>query len=280
MGVSKSIAAHYDRGDIASRVFAGLQASGKNLDALTREDLAPVDQFHARGTMATLELLELAAMPEGCNVLDVGGGIGGSARLISAKLKAHVTVLDLSVDFCLAGERLTRQMGQDKQVSFKHGDATDMPFPDAGFDAVWTQHSSMNVADKTALYREAFRVLRPGGKLALHEVMGGFVTPPHFPVPWANQSCTSFLAPATEVNAIIHAAGFTELKWLDVTEPTRAWAQQTRAALEAQVGRPPALGLSTILGAETGHMTMNFIRNLLEDRVTVFCGVFQKAHTL
>ncbi len=46
-----------------------------------------------------------------------------------------------------------------------------MPFADASFDVVWTQHASMNIADKDRLYAEMHRVLGPGRRLALYDIL-------------------------------------------------------------------------------------------------------------
>jgi cyclopropane fatty-acyl-phospholipid synthase-like methyltransferase len=69
---------HYGRGDLGTTILAALQAAGKNPQRLTPDDLAPVDQFHTAGKQATLELMHLAALQAGMEVLDVGGGLGGN----------------------------------------------------------------------------------------------------------------------------------------------------------------------------------------------------------
>ncbi|MCX6048162.1 MAG: class I SAM-dependent methyltransferase [Chloroflexi bacterium] len=184
----QQVANHYERGDVGARILAALAAAGKPVDALTPDDLAPVDQFHIRGPLATRELLHLAELTEGSTVLDVGGGLGGPARVLASELGCHVTVLDLAEAFCQAGELLTARTGLQAFVTFRQGNALDLPFPDESFDAVWTQHSSMNIEDKQQLYREMARVLRPGGKLAFNEILAGAGQPLHFPVPWASHA--------------------------------------------------------------------------------------------
>jgi ubiquinone/menaquinone biosynthesis C-methylase UbiE len=97
-------------------------------------------------------------------------------------VRQKVTVLDLTQEYCRVGELLIARTGLSDWVSFQQGSALDMPFPDARFDVVWTQHSSMNIADKARLYAEVRRVLRPAGRLAFHEIMAGPVQPIHFPL--------------------------------------------------------------------------------------------------
>jgi hypothetical protein len=63
---------HYGGRDLANAILAGLQAAGKDLQALNPDDLAAVDQLHFRGKEATLELAQLAGLKSGLRVLDVG----------------------------------------------------------------------------------------------------------------------------------------------------------------------------------------------------------------
>jgi SAM-dependent methyltransferase len=160
-------------------------------------------------------------------------------------------------------------------VSFEHGNALALPFPAESFDAVWTQHSSMNIADKRQLYTEIHRVLRPGGRLALHEIMAGPEGTPHFPVPWARESSVSFLPAPGDIRALLRGLGLQERAWDDQTAPTLAWVRQRVAA--AAGGPPPPLGLHLLLGADTGAMFANLTRNLDEGRVTVVMAVWEKA---
>ena len=127
------------------------------------EGLAPLDQLHIRGKEATLDLARLAELTPGMLVLDVGGGIGGPARTLANEFGCVVTVLDLTEEFCRVGEMLTARTGLSDRVTFRPGNALDMPFPSSSFDRVWVQHSSMNIAAKERLFAEIHRVLRPGG---------------------------------------------------------------------------------------------------------------------
>ena len=270
-----SLNAHYGRGDLLAAIEAGLAATGKT--ALTVDDLAPVDQFHSRGKDATLELLELARVEPGMRVLDVGGGIGGPARLLAHVNRCRVTVVDLTEEFCRVGEALTKRVGLDALVEFRHGNALALPFPDASFDLAWTQHSTMNIADKARLFRELARVLSPGGRLAMHEVMAGPEQPAHFPVPWARTAEISFLVTADEFRRHATAAGLREQTWRDASTESLEWFRARTNALRAATGAPrPPLGLHQILGEDFPAMIANVARNLEERRVAVAMGVWTR----
>jgi SAM-dependent methyltransferase len=269
----RTVGEHYRRDNLTEEILEALRAAGKDPDTLAAGDLAPVDQFHTRGREATLDLARLAGVTSGMRVLDVGGGLGGPARTLASEFGCPVEVLDLTEDYCRAGETLTRMTNLADLVTFKHGDALDMPYPDEGFDLVWTQHSSMNIADKERLYKEIRRVLRPGGRLALHEITAGPNAPVRFPVPWAREPSISHLRPPEAIRALIPAAGFRELAWLDETSSATEWFRQRLAA--APAGGPP-LGLSLLLGADFPEMFRNQVRNLGEARIRVIQAVFER----
>ena len=264
---------HYGRPGLGQVVLDALRAAGKDLEALTPDDLAPLDQFHTRGRDATLALARLAGLSADMSVLDVGGGLGGPARMLAQEFGCRVTVLDLTEEYCRVGSELTRRAGLAGRVEFRDGTALEMPFGEAAFDAVWTQHSSMNVEDKERLYREIRRVGRPGGRLAMHEIVAGTASPIHFPVPWARDPEWSFLRPPEDVRRLIAGLGFKELAWTDESAASLDWFRQ-RAPQAAAA--PPALGLHLLLGADFGLMFRNQVRNLEEGRVAIVMAVWQR----
>ena len=265
---------HYGRGDLAEKILAALRAAGKDPDALNVEDLAPVDQFHTHGKKATLDLARRAGITAGKRVLDVGGGPGGPARTLASESGCTVEVLDITEEFCRAGEMLTVRTGLSDLVSFRHGSALDMPYPDGSFDVVWTQHSSMNIADKEQLYQEIYRVLRPGGRLALHEILAGPTSPIHFPVPWARDPALSHLQPPETLYSLIATTGFTELAWMDETASATRWFRQRLPATPPE--DPPPLGLHLLLGPDFDEMLRNQARNLEEHRISILKAVFER----
>ena len=168
---------------------------------------------------------------------------------------------------------LTQRLGLSDRVAHQQGNALALPFPDAHFDMVWTQHSTMNIELKANIYAEFQRVLRPGGRYASQEILRGENTPVYFPVPWARDPSISFLeAPAT-IRAIIEAAGFRAKHWIDETPKAREWYD--KRVQTAASGLPP-LGIHLLLGEDMMSMSQNQIRNLKEKRIAIFQAVFEK----
>jgi SAM-dependent methyltransferase len=220
MSETDTIEAYWGRAGLGQAILDALAASGKNLQALTVDDLAPSDQFHGGGKAATVRLARLAKLRPGMRVLDVGGGLGGPARTLAVEFGCRVTSIDLTATYVHAAETLTARLGLGDHVTHDIANALTLPFDDASFDVVWTQNSGMNIADKPRLYAGFHRVLRPGGLLAIQEPMAGPVEPPIFPLMWARDAGASFLRRPPEMLVLIEAAGFVVSAWDDVTTET------------------------------------------------------------
>ena len=80
MSEAAAVQRHYTRFDLAERIVDALRQSGADLEALTLDDLGPIDEFHIRGREATTELAALGALSPGTSVLDVAGA-GNALRV-------------------------------------------------------------------------------------------------------------------------------------------------------------------------------------------------------
>lgn len=267
------VSQHYDAPDLAATILQALQDSGIDPDHFDYNALSPVDQFHTGGKRATLALAKQAGVSAEMTILDVGGGLGGPARALAAEFGCQVSVLDLTPAYTHAGAVLTERSGLQDRVRFHTGDALHMPFNDAQFDLIWLQHCTMNIAAKQRLFHEIRRVLRPHGRVVLHEVAAGALQPIHFPVPWASESSFSFLEPADKLRTLVAAAGFDELSWHDTTPTATDWFRTRVAGLPDTL---PPLGLHLLLGSRFRPALENILQNLEEERIVVIEAVLQK----
>jgi len=131
----------------------------------------------------------------------------------------------------------------------------------------------MNIADKERLYQEIHRVLRPGGRLALHEILAGPTSPIHFPVPWARDPSITHLQPPETIRALIPTTRFTELVWADETASVTQSFQQRPPATTSEC---PPLGLPLLSGPDFGEMFRNQVRILEEHRISILKAVFER----
>jgi ubiquinone/menaquinone biosynthesis C-methylase UbiE len=212
-----AIDAHYGRSGPMRLLGAAIHDAVGTEGPVDPDALEVYEEFHVGARPATMRLAELAEPGQGMRVLDVGAGVGGPARLLARRFGCRVTALDLTEEFCRLAEELTARTGLSDAVTVVQGNALDLPFADAAFDLVWTQHASMNIADRERLYAEIRRVCAPDGRFALYDVLAGPEGAPRYPLPWADEPAISSLRTAEEQRALVTAAGFRELVWEDAT---------------------------------------------------------------
>jgi ubiquinone/menaquinone biosynthesis C-methylase UbiE len=266
MSDDRDVVAHYASGDLLTRLNAALAEDGVDPARATQEDLAPYDQFHGRGLDATLEIAALMQAGPADHLLDIGSGIGGPARFFAVRFGCRITGIDLTPEFCDVARRLTRQLGLQDRVRFETGNALALPFASAQFDGAYSMNVSMNIPDKETFYREAHRVLKPGGWLVLSEIARGTGAEPEYPTPWARTAASSYLVTAEATRAGLAAAGFEIVVLEDKSEAARAFSALSRAMV-ARGEKPPHRAVMLIHGAIAAEATANTGRAAADGRI-------------
>jgi sarcosine/dimethylglycine N-methyltransferase len=264
MSDAAAVARHYGNDGIAARVIAALRAASGADAAVTPDNLAQFDHFHGRGLAGTREIAARLALKPGERLVDIGSGIGGPARWFAATSGVQVTGVDLTPEFCDAAEALNAATRLAGQVRIVQGSALALPLADAAFDAGYSQNVVMNIADKLLFYREAFRVLRPGGRLALSNLCAGPAGEPYFPAPWATTGDTSFLQTPEAMRTDLAAAGFEIVDFRDIT-PEMVEAQR-RFRERSGNGDAPVVAVDIIMGERAAEMKRNAARTIEDGR--------------
>jgi ubiquinone/menaquinone biosynthesis C-methylase UbiE len=124
---------------------------------------------------------------------------------------------------------------------------------------------AMNIDDKERLYAEVWRVLQPGGRFGIYDLLQGAGGEVLYPVPWARDASTSFLVSPPELRSLLEAAGFEVMRWRETAAEARQWLEQMKAR-PAEPGALPS-NLRLLYGEDSGPIVQNLSRNLMEDRV-------------
>jgi sarcosine/dimethylglycine N-methyltransferase len=228
----------YTETDLVARIE---RLAGADLAALTQAQRDQFDQFHSGGSEAVDRLLPSLQLAPGMTVLDIGAGFGGPARQIARSAGCTVVGVDITPAYVDTAQALTRTAGLDNQVSFICGDIGALDRD--GFDAAYTMHVQMNVADKKTFFAEIARRLRPWARFATFEVCVNGATHPAPPLPWSLDGTDSHLATADQLRDTIASSGFEVLEWVDETQWVLRWFEDLgkRAAAGGSAATLPAL---------------------------------------
>ena len=274
MTVEADVAAHYTTGSLFERVRAALAALGVDPDTATVADLKACDEFHTGGIEATEALLDQLTITSTTDVLDIGSGIGGTARLLADRHGCRVVGVDLTPEFVETAAALSDMVGAGDRVEFKVGSALDLPVADASADLALLLHVGMNIENKARLFREARRALRPGGTLAAFDVMrdaddSALV----FPLPWSERPETSFVAAPDVYRDAAQKAGL-EL----VTERGRrdfALDFFARVFAKIEEAGPSPLGIHLMMRETAGEKLQNYVANVEARRIAPVEMIFR-----
>ncbi len=199
---------------------------------------------------------DLAAIPEGANlglgcgnptqllslrpgevVLDLGSGAGVDCFVAARHVGpfGRVIGVDMTPEMVSKSRALARASGRSN-VEFRLGEIEHLPIEDASVDVVLSNCVINLVPDKAQVYREAFRVLRPGGRLAVADVLATRPIPQEIrndPESWA--SCSSGALTREEVSERLRAAGFDSIEVTTHADraPTESLAAQAEIGVVA-----------------------------------------------
>jgi sarcosine/dimethylglycine N-methyltransferase len=258
----------YTETDLVARIE---RLAGADLAALTQAQRDQFDQFHSGGSEAVDRLQPSLRLAPGMTVLDIGAGLGGPARQIARSSGCTVVGVDITPAYVDTAQALTRTAGLDNPVTFVCSDIA--AFDRNDFDAAYTMHVQMNVADKKTFFTEIARRLRPGARFATFEVCLTVDSQPPPPLPWSLDGTDSYLATAAELADTIASSGFETLEWVDETPWVLRWFENLgkRIASGGSAATLPAL-----LNDGPTRM-MNFAVALATGLISVHRGSFIRA---
>ena len=269
------VEAHYTSQSLGEAILAALKAAGKDLDHLTPDDLAPVDEFHGGQRPATIRLAELVGFTGSERVLDVGSGLGGPSRYLAWRYGCRVSGVDLTTEFVRVAEMLTRLTGLVDKVDYRQGSALDLPFEDAELRCrVVAERGDEHCRPRPPLPRDA-----PGAETGRQARAAGGRRRSGRPAALSGAVGTGSRVSAFSIRrarpaAKLEAAGFRVLVWQDTTA-AGIGSRQRRGQAAASAHRR-RLGTHLILGDDWQAMFHNSARNLEERRTELFNAVLER----
>ncbi|WP_430429797.1 class I SAM-dependent methyltransferase [Parasphingorhabdus sp.] len=261
MEVDRQVAEHYQHGNLLKSIAAGLDQLGKSPADVTIEDLAPVDEFHIGGRIASKHFLDQLELAPDMQVLDVGCGLGGAARYAAENYQVDVTGVDLTAEYIETGQILCDWVDLSKRVVLQIENALSMSFENACFDRAYMMHVGMNIEDKHGLFAEIYRVLAPGAIFGIYDIMQGRSGDLSYPVPWATSSTTSWLADSEKYKQSLQHAGFTIVSEQDRRDFALQFLDDLQRAKLSSSGLPP-LGLHNLMQDTASEKITHMVENI------------------
>ena len=265
-GTAQAVAFYSGHPISAALVLTRLRAARGGLDGMRPEDLWAHDQDHFGGLAANDALADLAGIGPGSRVADFCAGLGGPARYYAHTRGAEVTGVELTPARVAGASELSRLVGLQDRVRVVHGDVTQVPLPDGAFDAVVSQEALLHVPDKGAALAEAWRVLRPGGRLAFSDwACHAPLDADDAALMWQGMAAQT-LQSLDGYRALLERAGFTGIAIEDMTE---TWGPILRERLRMyQAMRGEAAAAGTPPGDDAFHRSyVRFVELILQRRL-------------
>ena len=263
----------YHLNGLYENILARLGEQEVDMDNVSRNHIAGVDEFHVRGAEVSRELARGIGLDNSV-VLDVGCGIGGPSRMLADDFNCKVTGIDLSHEFIRTASALSQLVGLQDKTEFVQASALDLPLEDASFDVVWTQHVQMNIKNKSKFYSEIDRVLSSKGTFVYYDIFRKNGEDVDYPVPWADDASLSFLDTPANMQCILRELGFRKIQ---STDQTYEGSQFLMGLFEnLRKNGPPKIGLNVLMGASTKEKLVNILKGLDEQKILLQSGIYKK----
>jgi len=224
-------------------VYRALAERGKACGPLELQDLLDLghlDQYHYHGAELSRKLVEELALNPQKKVLDIGSGVGGTARVLAQVSGCQVVGVEVQAELNELADELTHRVGLSERVHYITGRAEDLPFKDE-FDHFISLLVYLHIPDRTQALHKSFKALKPGGSFVIEDfVLESSLTEEErsaLEQVVSGASVTDWPAYRAE----LEAAGFTDIQAVSRTAAWRQWTRDRYLAFVAHAERQKAV---------------------------------------
>ncbi|MEM6845735.1 MAG: methyltransferase domain-containing protein [Bacteroidota bacterium] len=264
----------YNHSRLLENILTRFRKMGLLQKRITRKDLADMDEMHLQGAAVSEYLANKLNISRQSKVLDVGCGIGGPCRMLADEYECSVIGIDRIPQFIQTARVLTKMMGLSCEVSFLKANALRLPFENASFNIVWTQHILMNIANKARFFSEIRRVLKPGGRFLYYDIFSTGQDGIRYPLLWAENASENHLYAHDEVASYFDIQDYRRV-YTENHSPSGIFFAK---AMEERIrtGKTPDLGLDIVLPDPTREKYPNSIKALVDKKIELHAGIYVK----
>jgi ubiquinone/menaquinone biosynthesis C-methylase UbiE len=254
---------------LLNEITLAFKTAGIRVEDLKLEDLGRIDEFHIGGRHVTHLITQQLNLRAGQQLLDIGCGIGGTARYLVDTYNCQVRGIDSNPEYIATGRTLNHWVNVADKIDLNCCNALDMPYDSNYFDCACMLHVGMNIDDKSTLFSEIYRVINTQGKLLIYDVMSTDSAQPEYPLPWADDASESHLETLNDYLKRLTAAGFK----IDRAQDHRDTALKSINALrdlQRSGNKPDMPGLEILMGQTFSQKISNLTAGLTGGLIAPF----------
>ena len=204
---------------------------------LTVTDLTSLDQYHYLGTSAVDHAAEILKISNHSQVLDIGSGIGGTSRYLAWKYGCQVMGVELQEQLHQVGVQMNEVTHLSDRVKLMQGDFTDisdLAIADRSFDSWISLNVFLHICDRTTLFQNCARVLKPEGRFYIEDYYAAQDLPEGDRQALAEIIACPYLPSREQYLADLEKVGFQEIEFVDMSALWQPWLQERYQKFEAQ----------------------------------------------